>query len=130
MKEPLDVRKMRKAARLLVGTHDFARFSGPLEDGRVSTTRHMYEAAVHTAGEIVTFDFVGSSFLPRQVRFMAGSLVDTGRGRVTLAEFRQMIGGRDGRAAASVLPPQGLCLMEVTYAHFPPEVGESDDAEH
>ena len=38
----LDADRMRDAAALLVGEHDFARFSGPLADRRASTVRRVY----------------------------------------------------------------------------------------
>ena len=127
VRKPLSVRKMQNAAKLLVGKHDFARFSGQLADGDASTARHVYEATVRKTGETVTFDVVGNSFLPHQVRRMAGSLVDIGRGKLSMDELKLMIDGGNSEAIAHSLPPQGLCLMEVTYANFPPKDGESHD---
>ena len=127
--ETLNVGNMETAAKLLVGKHDFARFSGPLEDGG-STVRQIFEASVSRAGDLVTFDVKGNAFLPHQVRRTAGSLVDIGREKLSLDEFRGMIDGGDTQAVAHSMPAQGLCLMEVTYADFPPVVGEPDDNEH
>ena len=128
--EPLNVRKMQKAAKLMIGRHDFARFCGPLEDGRSSTVRHIYEASVKNRNRLVTFDVEGNAFLPHQVRRMAGALVDIGRGKLSLDELKCMIDGGTTEAVARPLPAPGLCLMEVTYFDFPPKVGESDGNEH
>ena len=122
---PLNMRKMQKAAGMLVGRHDFARFSGPLEDPKGSTVRRIFDASVDRDDVIVTFDVEGNAFLPRQMRRMAGSLVDVGRGKLLLDEFRQMLDGGCGEAVAHALPAHGLCLMKVRYADFPPQDGEA-----
>ena len=115
VRQPLNVGAMRKAVKRLEGVHDFARFSGPLDDSNASTVRHIYEASVRKTGELVIFEVRGNAFLPHQVRRMAGSLVDIGRGKISLDEFNMMIEGGCGSAVARSLPPQGLCLLEVTY---------------
>ena len=115
VRHPLNVETMQKAAKFLEGTHDFARFSGPLDDRNASTVRHIFEASVCKMDDLVIFDVRGSAFLPHQVRRMAGSLVDVGRDRISLDEFSMIIDGGCGKAIAHSLPPQGLCLIEVTY---------------
>lgn len=128
--EPLKARKMHNSAKLLEGRHDFVNFSGPLANGRSSTERHIYEATVKRSGDVVTFEVEGSSFLPHQVRRMAGSLVDIGRDRLSIDEFKLIIDGAPGLPATRSLSPQGLCLMQVTYADFPPNGGEQHGDEH
>lgn len=122
--EPLNVKKMRNGSKLLVGEHDFARFAGPLEAGKDNTVRWIYRASVRTTGEIVTFEFEGSSFLPHQVRRMVGALVDLGRDAMSLSDLRALIRGESSRVVAHSLPAQGLCLVGVTYSDFPPTSGE------
>ena len=128
--QPLNIQAMRRAAKLLVGTHDFARFCGTLEAGKNGTTRHIFAAAVRSSGEIVTFEVKANAFLPHQVRRMAGSLVDIGRGNLSLEEFNLMIDGGRSEAGARSLGPEGLCLINVTYADFPRKNGESDGNQH
>jgi tRNA pseudouridine38-40 synthase len=125
--DSLNVRRMRKAAEGLVGRHDFARFASRLDRPGASTVRDIYEAAVRRNGDAINVEVEGSSFLPHQVRRMAAALVEIGRGRLTMADFRSMIDGRPGEGIDLSLPPQGLCLMKVTYPDFPPKAGESDD---
>jgi tRNA pseudouridine38-40 synthase len=117
---PLDVGKMRRAARHFVGRHDFARFAGPLEKADASTVREVTEAAVRRSGHghTVTLEVEGGSFLPHQVRRMAGALVDVGQGRLTPAELKSMVDGDEVDAVAHSLPPQGLCLVKIEYEDF------------
>ena len=126
LEHQLDVGKMQEAARLLVGRHDFRRFSGAMSHDGASTVREIYSASVSRSREMVSFDVVGSSFLPHQVRRMAGVLVDVGRDRLSLEELKRMVDGGAGERVAHSLPAHGLCLMEVTYADFPPADGESN----
>ena len=128
--EPLDVRRMRGAAKLLVGQHDFKNFAGPPEREDSGTVRHIYRASVRKAGDIVAFDFEGNAFLSHQVRRMVGALVDVGRDKLSLNDFKTLISGGSGDIVAHSLPPHGLCLMGVTYRDFPPDSGETYDSEH
>lgn len=116
--------EMREAAHSLEGEHDFRMFAGPLESKDASTVRRIDAASIVEDAEVLIFDFVGNAFLPHQVRRMAGALLDVGRGRIELSEFENLVDGKCGGAVAHSLPPQGLCLMKVTYPHFPPKVGE------
>lgn len=130
VREPLRVGRMRMAARLFLGSHDFRAFSGPLGGRRTSTVRQVYDVTVRACGELVTCEVEGNAFLPQQVRRMVGALVDLGRGRLSLDDLKAMIDGGKVGVAAGALPPQGLCLLKVTYPDFPPEVGELDDNQY
>ena len=116
----LDDEAMRRSAGLLVGTHDFARFAGPLEVPGASTLRDLRRADIMRNGDMVTFEFEGSSFLPHQVRRMVGALVDVGRGRLIQEDVRSMLNGGATEAVAHKLPANGLCLLRVNYSDFPP----------
>ena len=67
---------------------------------------------------MVMLDVEGSSFLPHQVRRMAGALVDVGHGRLTPAQVKGMLDGNEVGAVAGSLPPQGLCLLSVEYGNL------------
>ena len=114
MNGPLDTGAMREATKRLVGRHDFARFAGPVDEGRGGTEREIFDASLEEAGCALTFEFEANAFLPHQVRRMVGALVDIGRGRMTLRQFEQILRG-DEAAVAHAAPPQGLCLVSVCY---------------
>ena len=114
MDASLDVGAMREATMRLVGRHDFARFAGPVGEGRGGTEREIFDASLSEAGCVLTFEFEANAFLPHQVRRMVGAVVDVGRGRINLSEFERMIRG-DEVAVAHAAPPQGLCLVRVRY---------------
>ena len=112
---PLDVDRMRRAARHFLGRRDFARFAGRPERPDASTVREITGFTVRRSGRMVTLEVEGGSFLPHQVRRMAGALVDVGHGRLTPAQVKGMLNGEDTDAVAGALPPQGLCLVRVEY---------------
>lgn len=121
VKDPVNLRRMQRAAKLFVGEHDFRMFAGPLENADASTVRMVYQSSVSRKGDLISFKVMGSSFLPHQVRRMAGALLDVSREKLSLEQLRQLINRGNTTAIAHSLPPQGLCLENVSYADFPPD---------
>ena len=124
VREQLDSDSMSRGAELLEGIHDFARFAGPLERQGASTVREVFSSRIERHEDEIRFEVEGSAFLPHQVRRMAGALVDLGRGVLSIEQLKQMIDGDENGVTSRSLPPQGLCLVKVKYADFPPKVGE------
>ena len=116
----LDVSAMRRAAKFFVGIHDFSKFSAPIKKPTYSTVRQIFKSQIRQSGNIVRYQVQGNAFLPRQVRRMAGALVDVGRGILKGDDLRRMLSGEDTGSSARTLPARGLCLLEVTYPGFPP----------
>ena len=119
--EALNVPLMNEAAGMYEGEHDFKRFAGALEKRDASTVRFVYESVVKQEGDLLTFDIKGSSFLPHQVRRMAGALVDLGRGKLPMTDLRIMIEGGETEAVAHSMPSHGLSMIGVEYDGFPPK---------
>jgi tRNA pseudouridine38-40 synthase len=108
----LDSDAMDEASRSLVGTHDFASFTAPME-GR--TIRTVSQAAVSRIGELVQFDVVANAFLPKQVRLTVGCLLKVGLGKLSVEGFRDILQARSPGLAAQAAPAHGLCLVKVNY---------------
>lgn len=114
----LDATAMAEAASRLVGVHDFAAFAGPMEKVDASTVRELYCLNVRQQGDDVIIDAEASSFLPHQVRRMAGSLVEVGKGKLSTDAFAAQLQGPPA-SAGPVAPAHGLCLMRVDYESPP-----------
>ena len=110
--KPLDIEAMQQAARLLVGTHDFAAFqkSGSNLKGTVRTVNSFEVSAV---GDTICMTVNGNAFLYNQVRIMCGLLVEIGKGNFTLADVGKMLDGT--RFKFRTLPARGLTLEKVYY---------------
>ena len=126
IRETLDVERMRDAAGLFVGTHDFRRFAAPLPDGKMNSVRAIYEAEIERHGDAIMLYVRGNAFLQHQVRRMAGALVDIGRGRLSLDDLQAMIGGEQTDKVAHSLPAHGLCFVNVEYTDYPPLSADAD----
>jgi tRNA pseudouridine38-40 synthase len=114
VKKPLDADAMHQAAQALVGHHDFTTFRD-LACQSKTPVKTLDEARVWREGEEVRLAFAARSFLHRQVRSMAGSLVEVGVGRWTPQDLAMALDARDRRACGPVAPADGLYLVAVGY---------------
>jgi tRNA pseudouridine38-40 synthase len=110
---PLDLAAMQQAAQNLVGEHDFAAFGQPPQ-GR-SAVRQVLAAG--WAGKLPELQFAieANAFLYRMVRSIVGTLLEVGKGRMSVDEFVGVLISQDRGRAGPTAPSHGLCLMEVTY---------------
>ncbi len=113
----LDIEAMRKTTRLQVGTHDFRAFRAT-DDEHKSTTRTIYRARllenVYQSPDILGIEVCGTAFLKNMVRIVAGTLVEVGRGRMTIEQFESLLSSNADRAnAGETAPAYGLTLMSV-----------------
>jgi tRNA pseudouridine38-40 synthase len=119
IKEPLDVPAMARAARMLVGRHDFKCFRAA-DAGRPdeSTIVVVEDAGMDVDGDLVMFHITASHFLWKMVRRMVGVLVKVGTGEVTLEDFRNLLEAKANPkldVAAWTAPASGLFLDRVEY---------------
>ena len=112
----LDITAMNKACHSLIGRHDLASFVASAAAAKEKrTVRTIHEATVTQEAEMVYIDIIADSFLPHQVRNMAGSLIKVGQGGMTTEELSTMIEARTPGLAGPTAPAAGLCLMRVNY---------------
>lgn len=111
---PLDVAAMAAATAPLVGRHDFRAFGQPMRAG-ASTVRCVTRLAVEAQGECGVVTVAADAFLRHMVRRMVFALVDVGRGRLTVEDVAVILASTDPQRLHGLAPPQGLCLVGVTY---------------
>ena len=111
----LDLEAMRRAAALLLGTHDFAAFQTAGSAVR-STVRSLERLDVEgePRGEI-TLLVEGDGFLRQMVRILAGTLIEVGLGRRDAAGLPAVLAARERSRAGCTAPAQALTLVRVTY---------------
>ncbi len=111
---PLALEPMQKAARAVVGTHDFASFmSGGSKI--VDTVRTVYDFSVCRQGDDLLFTICADGYLYNMVRILVGTLVEIGSGRMKAEEMPQIILAARRSAAGPKAPAQGLFLDRVFY---------------
>jgi len=111
---PLDADAMNQAATLLVGDHDFSSFQGS-DWVEHNPHRTVLRSAVYLDNEFLVYEVEARSFLRHMVRNIVGTLVDVGRGAVSVEEFAEIFAARDRTRAGLNAPPQGLFLVAVQY---------------
>ena len=111
---PLDVSRMREAARALVGTHDFTSFRAVQCQAKspVKTVHHL-EVIEH--GRFIVLDIRANAFLHHMVRNFAGVLMTIGAGERPVEWAAEVLAARDRRVGGVTAHPYGLYLVRVEY---------------
>lgn len=109
----LDINKMRQAAEIFIGTHDFSAFCAN-KNMKKSTVRCISRFDIDEMDGEIRFTVTGNGFLHHMVRIMVGTLLEVGRNERMPESINSLYGAQ--RSQAGVLVPAcGLCLVEVTY---------------
>jgi tRNA pseudouridine38-40 synthase len=111
----LDVERMRAAAGLLVGEHDFAPFSANPKRELDGTVRTIHSLYVRRHGADITLEVTGNGFLYKMVRSLAGILIDIGMGRRDPEIIHDIFSHGKRTAVVQTAQPHGLFLWKVYY---------------
>lgn len=111
----LDYEAMNRAAAILLETDDFTSFAKLHSDAKTNICHVTRAEWVKVADGAWVFIITADRFLRNMVRAVVGTLVEVGRGKMTIDRFRQVIECRDRCAAGTSMPPQALYLWDVTY---------------
>ena len=109
-----DIDAMNEAASLLMEYEDFTSFA-KLHTQVKTNICHLSEAHWDSMGDEFVFTIRSNRFLRNMVRSVTGTLLDVGRGKLSLNGLRQIIEQKDRCAAGVSMPPQGLFLTKVEY---------------
>lgn len=111
----LDMRLMRKAARMFLGTKDFASFCNPDCLGG-NTVREIKRFTIEkTKDDLVIFKIAANSFLYNMVRIIIGTVLEIGSGQRELGSISEALMKRDRKLAGKIIPSKGLFLTVVEY---------------
>ncbi len=117
---PLDIRKMRQAAKGLIGRHDFSSLCATDNDAKNHIV-DLFKISIFKkrgtppAENQIFITLTASRFLRYMVRNIVGLLVEIGQGKRDADSIGPILDGKDRRLAGITAPPHGLFLMEVTY---------------
>lgn len=110
--EPLDVEAMRRAARALLGKHDFASFTTIKSE---DTIRTLFDIQVLVNEGWVDIRITGDRFLYKMMRRLVGTLVGVGKGTLSEDEVLALLAEPNRAKAGVTAPAHGLFLHKVTF---------------
>jgi tRNA pseudouridine38-40 synthase len=110
----LDVSKMNVAAKILLEYIDFTSFSKLHTDVKTNNCKITIAEWNESDDELV-FTIKADRFLRNMVRAIVGTLIEVGRGKMDLNEFRQVIESKNRSNAGSSVPGNGLSLSKIEY---------------
>ncbi|MDD6806688.1 MAG: tRNA pseudouridine(38-40) synthase TruA [Clostridiales bacterium] len=111
---PLDVTKMREAAALFLGEHDFKSFCSANTQVE-STVRTIEFLDVTEDDQELVITIRGNGFLYNMVRIIAGTLVDVGRGFLAVEDIPNILKACNRERAGQTLPACGLVLEKYEF---------------
>lgn len=114
VEQPLNVERMRKAAGLLIGTHDYISFCGN-KKFKKSSVRTVTEISIAESVGKIKISFTGNGFLQNMVRIMAGTLIEVGLGKRDAESMPAILEAKNREVAGMIAPAEGLFLKEVEY---------------
>lgn len=113
-----DIAKVKQAAELFVGVHDFAAYCS--SGSQVKTTvREVYSVTVSESCGLLNIDVCGNGFLYNMVRTMVGTMLWYSLGRLSLEDIKTTL--EEGRRSlvGKTMPAKGLTLINVEYTPDP-----------
>ncbi len=108
----LDVKKMRRASRVLLGCHSYQAFT--------SGERESYNSIIHNIKitrrrDFLYITFIGKSFYRYMVRNLVGALFLVGEGKIGAHELEEMLDKRENIYHYLTVPASGLYLEKIEY---------------
>ena len=113
--QPLDFDKMNEAAATLFDYIDFTSFSKLHTDVKTNNCKIMHALWEQVEEDKWVFTIQADRFLRNMVRAVVGTLVEVGRGKMSIEGFRQVIEKKDRCSAGSSVPGHALFLVDVGY---------------
>lgn len=110
----LNIDLMNKACKCLFDYIDFSCFSKSNTQTFTNNCKIM-KAEWERRGELIVFTIQADRFLRNMVRAIVGTMMDIGKGKMTLEEFKQVIESKNRSEAGFSVPASGLYLLNITY---------------
>lgn len=106
---------MNKAAEMLLKYNDFASFCKSHTDVKTTICNVTEAKWIRIDENYYYFRITANRFLRNMVRAVVGTLVEVGRGRISLEEFQRIVEGKDRCKAGESMPGHALFLEDVRY---------------
>ena len=112
---PLDFAAMNEAGRRLMGYDDFGAFCKSGADVKTTLCQVTKAEWVQTSPTTWYFEITANRFLRNMVRAVVGTMIDVGRGRLSIEKFCKVIEGKQRTEAGESMPGNALFLEDIVY---------------
>ena len=112
---PLDFAKMNEAAKILTTYEDFGAFCKSGADVKTTFCDVTKAEWVQTSPTSWYFEIRANRFLRNMVRAVVGTLIEVGRGRLSIDDFKKVIEGKQRSDAGESMPGTALFLEDIVY---------------
>jgi len=110
----LDLEKMNIAAKILLSVSDFTSFS-KLHGNNKTNICKLTKSEWKKQGDMLIFTITADRFLRNMVRAIVGTLLDVGKGKISIEQFKNIIDGKNRSLASSSVIAKGLFLTGIEY---------------
>lgn len=114
LREELDCKAMRQAAKALLGTHDFRSFCTNKKIKK-SAVRSLDMIHIEEKTNEIAIIYQGDGFLYNMIRILTGTLIEVGQGKRKISDMAEILESKDRQKAGATAPAQGLTLLKVLY---------------
>lgn len=114
VRKNLDLDLMRQGSELLMTYSDFGCFSKNLTQVKTNICK-ITEATWEESGDDLVFTIKADRFLRNMVRAIVGTLLDLGKGKITLADLSRIIENKNRSEAGASVEAGGLYLVRIDY---------------
>jgi len=111
----LNYELMNEAAKILFEYTDFTSFSKLHTDVKTNNCKIMQAEWIQEDETTWVFTIKADRFLRNMVRAVVGTLVEVGRGKISIEEFRKVIEQKDRCKAGASVPGHALFLVDIEY---------------
>lgn len=117
--QELDLDKMKKGAKLLIGTKDFSAFSNATKKESLNPICCVEQIIVTSIeNKFLTIEIIGDRFLYKMCRIMVGTLVGVGKGFFKLDDIPTLFEHKKRVHAGITAPAHGLYLKNLKYSEY------------
>ncbi|NWF52527.1 MAG: tRNA pseudouridine(38-40) synthase TruA [Nitrospirae bacterium] len=122
---PLKIVYIRKASKVLIGKHDFSSFKGSGSNTKnnireifsisIKKLEEIEFMSVSIKGNFIKISIEADGFLRHMARNIVGTLVEIGKGRISVLDMEKILKSCDRRLAGPTAPANGLFLERIIY---------------
>jgi len=113
----LDYDKMNEAANLLLSYTDFTSFSKLRTSVKTNNCQLMEAKWIQESDHLWVFHIKADRFLRNMVRAVVGTLLEVGRGRMSMEQYKQVVESKNRNNAGVSVPGHALSLVEIGYPY-------------